>query len=69
MGIRRRRFADGHIANLAAGGGDSLNAFDMTAALMTAAIGWTVEHGADFPPGVHALPDAAWRPAIALSSA
>lgn len=55
----------GHLVNLAAGDGDSLNSFDLTAALMVSAVGWTHTEGAAHPPGVHALPRAAWAPSIA----
>lgn len=53
-------FASGHIANLAAGDGDSLNTFDVTAAVMVRALGWAVQHGAAYLPGVHPLPVEAW---------
>ncbi|MEU6091717.1 NAD(P)-dependent oxidoreductase [Streptomyces sp. NPDC047085] len=56
--------AGGHIANLVAGDGDSLNAFDLTAALMVASVGWATRHGADHTPGIHPLPTEAWQPAI-----
>ncbi|WP_328988931.1 hypothetical protein OG394_22145 [Kribbella sp. NBC_01245] len=49
-------FAGGHVANLAAGDGDSLNAFDITAAVLVEALGWTVRYGAAYPPGLHPLP-------------
>ena len=45
-------FAGGHVANLAAGDGDSLNAFDVTAALMVDAIGWAVAHGHEYSAGL-----------------
>lgn len=48
-------FAGGHVANLAAGDGDSLNAFDITAAVLVEAVGWTVRYGAAYPPGLHPL--------------
>ncbi|MFD7408627.1 NAD(P)-dependent oxidoreductase [Streptomyces sp. NPDC059866] len=56
--------AGGHLANLTAGDGDSLNSFDLTAALMVAAVGWMHGEGDAHPPGVHALPPAAWVPSI-----
>ncbi|TDD27736.1 adenosylhomocysteinase [Kribbella turkmenica] len=49
-------FAGGHVANLAAGDGDSLNAFDVTAALIVDSAGWLVAHGNEYPTGLHAYP-------------
>lgn len=49
-------FAGGHVANLAAGDGDSLNAFDITAAVLVDATAWAVRRGHAYPPGLHALP-------------
>jgi len=54
-------FANGSMANLTAGEGDSLNAFDVTLAVMTAAIGYSVGAGQDAPPGVHLLPRSVWE--------
>ncbi|MFF5477717.1 NAD(P)-dependent oxidoreductase [Streptomyces sp. NPDC012935] len=54
----------GHIVNLTAGDGDSLNSFDLTAALMVSAVGWMSEHGGRYAPGVHPLPQAAWVASI-----
>ncbi|MFF7445570.1 MULTISPECIES: NAD(P)-dependent oxidoreductase [unclassified Streptomyces] len=54
----------GHLVNLAAGDGDSLNSFDLTSALMVSAVGWASSHGGGRPPGVHALPAEAWAPSI-----
>ncbi|MGW7296683.1 NAD(P)-dependent oxidoreductase [Streptomyces sp. NPDC054829] len=54
--------ADGHLVNLAAGDGDSLDQFDWTAALTVAAIAWATTHAADTPPGITPLPDPAWHP-------
>ncbi len=53
-------FANGAMANLAAGQGDSLNAFDVTLAAMVAAVGFMATQGACYPPGLHDLPRAAW---------
>lgn len=53
--------ADGHLINLAAGDGDSLDQFDWTAALTVAALAWATTHATDTPPGITALPDTAWR--------
>ncbi|MEV0286401.1 hypothetical protein AB0H36_20010 [Kribbella sp. NPDC050820] len=49
-------FAGGHVANLAAGDGDSLNAFDITAALIVDSAGWLVAHGNEYPAGMHPYP-------------
>jgi adenosylhomocysteinase len=53
-------FAGGSMANLTAGHGDSLNAFDVTLAAMVAAIRFLVTEAPDAPPGVHLLPRHAW---------
>lgn len=55
-------FAGGSMANLTAGHGDSLNAFDLTIAVMTAGIGYIAGAGQKQPPGVHILPPVAWQP-------
>ena len=49
-------FAGGHVANLAAGDGDSLNAFDITAALIVDSAGWLVAHGNEYSAGLHPYP-------------
>ncbi len=54
--------ADGGMANLSAGEGDSLNAFDVTLAVMVAGIGFIVESGSGYSPGMHTLPARAWMP-------
>ena len=46
-------FAGGSMANLTAGQGDSLNAFDVTLAVMAGAVGYLVGEGSREPPGVH----------------
>ena len=53
--------AGGSMANLTAGHGDSLNAFDVTAAVMVAGVGYiaTLEEGGVHD--VHPLPEAVWR--------
>lgn len=56
--------AGGEMVNLAAGEGDSLNAFDLTLALMTAGIAYLVGPGSQQPPGVYLLPRQAWEPVI-----
>lgn len=53
-------FASGAMANLTAGQGDSLNAFDVALAVMVAGVGFLVREGAAYPPGVHLLPERAW---------
>jgi adenosylhomocysteinase len=55
-------FARGSMANLTAGEGDSLNAFDLTLAIMTAGIGHLAGAGAQAHPGLHPLPRAVWEP-------
>lgn len=57
-------FAGGSMANLAAGHGDSLNAFDVTLALMIAGIGHIVGAGAQEPAGVYILPRRVWEPYV-----
>lgn len=54
-------FAGGAMANLAAGQGESLNAFDLTLAIMVAGIGLIVSPELRWPPGVHGLPDEVWH--------
>lgn len=56
--------AGGAMANLTAGQGDSLNAFDVTLAVLTAGIGHIVGAGARAPTGVHILPQAIWEPVV-----
>ncbi len=60
-------FANGSMANLTAGQGDSLNAFDITAAAMVAGIGFMVAKGAAYRPGVHLLPKEAWTGVAAMA--
>jgi len=57
-------FAGGSMANLTAGYGDSLNAFDVTLAVMTTGIGHIVGAGAEEPAGVHILPRKVWEPSV-----
>ncbi len=54
-------FAGGSMANLTAGKGDSLNAFDLTLAVLAAGIRHLVQHGSTAAPGVHLLPRQAWE--------
>jgi len=52
------------MANLTAGEGDSLNAFDVTLAVMTTGLGHIFGAGENKPPGVYLLPRAAWETAL-----
>lgn len=52
--------AGGAMFNLTAGWGDSLNAFDVTLAVMAAGIGYIVGAGQSALPGVQVLPEAVW---------
>lgn len=56
--------AGGAMANLTAGEGDSLNAFDLTMAILTAGIGFIAREGDSFDSGVHLLPRRVWEPAL-----
>ena len=55
--------ANGSMFNLTAGYGDSLNAFDVTLAVMAAGIGHIVARGAANA-GLYLLPQSAWQPAL-----
>ena len=54
-------FVDGAMANLVGGEGDSLNAFDMTLAVMAEGIGHIVGDGEKAASGVHLLPRHVWE--------
>jgi adenosylhomocysteinase len=56
--------AGGAMFNLTAGEGDSLNAFDVTLAVLISGIGHVVGEGANWPPGVHLLPREVWAEVI-----
>ncbi len=56
--------ADGSMFNLTAGYGDSLNAFDVTLAVMAAGIGHIVGEGANSENGLYLLPESAWKAAL-----
>ena len=56
--------ADGSMFNLTAGYGDSINAFDVTLAVMAAGIGFIVNEGAKSEKGLYLLPEAAWKSAL-----
>ncbi|MGV0879784.1 adenosylhomocysteinase [Martelella sp. FLE1502] len=61
-------FVDGAMANLVGGEGDSLNAFDMTLAVMAEGIGHIVGDGASAASGVHLLPRTVWERACPSAS-
>ena len=56
--------AGGAMFNLTAGEGDSLNAFDVTLAVLISGIGHIVGAGANWPPGIHLLPRDVWAQVI-----
>jgi len=56
--------AGGAMFNLTAGEGDSLNAFDVTLAVMISGIGHIVGQGANWSPGIHLLPREGWAKVI-----
>ena len=60
-GNRVHLFVGGAMANLTGGEGDSLNAFDMTLAVMAEGIGHVVGAGEAARQGVHLLPRAVWE--------
>ncbi len=49
------------MANLTAGHGDSLNAFDITSAVMMAGVGFIATVDEAWPNAVHSLPETVWR--------
>lgn len=53
--------AGGSMLNLTAGRGDSINAFDVTLAVLTGGVGYIAGAGAERAPGLYVLPDEAWR--------
>ncbi|WOD07899.1 NAD(P)-dependent oxidoreductase [Marinomonas sp. GJ51-6] len=54
--------SNGAMFNLTAGYGDSLNAFDVSLALMAAGVKHMFEQSDQFENGMHILPDQAWKP-------
>lgn len=56
--------AGGAMANLTAGDGDSLNAFDLTMAILTTGIGFIAVEGTSLSSGVHLLPRRIWEQAL-----
>ncbi|MDR3376348.1 MAG: NAD(P)-dependent oxidoreductase [Ancalomicrobiaceae bacterium] len=63
-GAKVHLLAGGAMANLTAGEGDSLNAFDVTLAVMATGIGHIVGDGEQASAGVHLLPKSAWETAL-----
>ncbi|MBF0314723.1 MAG: hypothetical protein HQK52_14980 [Oligoflexia bacterium] len=60
-------FAEGPMANLVAGCGDSHNAFDVILAVMLAGICHIVSDGAESAPGVYLLPKGVWEPFVVIN--
>ena len=56
--------AEGAMFNLTAGEGDSLNAFDVTLAVLISGIGHIAGQGASWSPGIHLLPREVWAAVI-----
>lgn len=54
--------SNGAMFNLTAGYGDSLNAFDVSLALMAAGVKHMFESADAFKKGMHMLPDQSWKP-------
>jgi adenosylhomocysteinase len=67
-GRRVYLFAGGSMANLTAGQGDTLNAFDLTLATMVAGLKHTFTLGEKAPAGLHPLPREAWGPVAERAS-
>ena len=61
-------FAGGSMANLTAGHGDSLNAFDLTLAVMVAGLAFTISRGTSWDAGVHLLPETVRQEVAAQAS-
>jgi adenosylhomocysteinase len=57
--------ANGAMFNLTAGFGDSLNAFDVTLAIMAGGLHCLLTEADKLPAGLHLLPDNAWKPWLA----
>ncbi len=56
--------ANGAMFNLTAGFGDSINAFDVTLAIMASGMKHIMSKGEQASPGFYLLPDEVWKPAI-----
>lgn len=54
----------GAMFNLTAGYGDSINAFDVSLALMAAGVKHLLHEGAAWKAGLHLLPESAWQPVL-----
>ncbi len=63
-----RLFAGGSMANLTAGQGDSINAFDITAAVMVCGVGFIVQKGTSWEAGVYPLPREVWLEAASTAT-
>lgn len=57
--------ADGAMLNLAAGFGDSLNAFDVSLAILASGLNYMLTEGKQLAPGLSLLPEHAWQQALA----
>ncbi|WP_432452047.1 adenosylhomocysteinase [Agarivorans sp. QJM3NY_29] len=56
--------ANGAMFNLTAGFGDSINAFDVTLAIMAGGLKYMLLQGKDLPVSLHLLPEQAWKSAL-----
>jgi adenosylhomocysteinase len=65
-GRRVYLIAGGSMANLTAGQGDSLNAFDVTLAVLASALGFIAGLGDEWTPGLHLLPEQVWEDYLIL---
>ena len=59
--------ANGAMFNLTAGFGDSINAFDVTLAIMASGLKHILTAGEQVEPGFYLLPEAIWKPALAAA--
>jgi len=66
-GKRLYLFAGGAMANLTAGNGDSLNAFEIPLTVMIGAVAHITGAGASEPPGLYRLPESAYREHLSLT--
>jgi adenosylhomocysteinase len=57
----------GSMFNLVAGAGDSLNAFDVTLAVLAEGLGFLVHEGSGYPAGLHILPEFVWQVAARVA--
>mmetsp|Transcript_24019 Transcript_24019/g.70873 ORF Transcript_24019/g.70873 Transcript_24019/m.70873 type:complete len:237 (-) Transcript_24019:102-812(-) len=56
--------AEGNMFNLTAGGGDSLNAFDVPLAILVSGIAYAIDEGQDNKPGLYMLPETVWKTVV-----